>query len=184
MKQRHNLENTMLLPQGYQALKPGFGDLIRSARSSRGIKQAALADDGGISRETLSRIEGGRAPRMRTLDRLLHELNLEISDVAVNGSASKALVFTEGRRGDVLAKIGTDLERRRRADNRRSLRALAAKVGISPPTLSRIERGQSPRSRVFGERAGQDGQDFHDRAVEVANDKLKRYLEGVDFDAL
>lgn len=175
----------MLLPDGYAALELDFGETISEARHERRWKQEALAQAVGISRETLSRIESKhRPPRMRVLLHLLHELELDLSDVAISGPAANKLRFNEGHRGDMLDQIGRDLAARRLMDGRRTLKELGAKVGISPATLSRLERGQVPRSRLLREATGHEAFDFDDRTVEVANEQLDRYISGVDFHSL
>jgi transcriptional regulator with XRE-family HTH domain len=58
-----------------------LGAAVRSARVARGITQAALALDAGLSRATLNRLENGVFPDLglRKVQTLLEKLGMEIS---------------------------------------------------------------------------------------------------------
>lgn len=165
----------MRLPTGYSALRLDLGDLMQAARRRLRMKQEALAHDVGIARETLSRIEGGRAPRPQVLDRLMAALDLDWPEVAVEGEAVSERPFIEGYRGNAFCGFGRELQARRKAQDK-SLRTLSAELGLSPSTLSRLERGQLSRSRVFREREGYAQLDVDDRPFDVAHSKLVTYL--------
>ena len=57
-----------------------FGPLLRSARRERGLDQAGLARRAGTTQTYVSRIERGDvSPSVRTMERLLHALGLELT---------------------------------------------------------------------------------------------------------
>ena len=56
----------------------GFGKTVQTARLERGWSQTQLAEQAGISRPTISRIELGEEPSMRTARRLVNALDLTI----------------------------------------------------------------------------------------------------------
>ena len=56
-----------------------YGDLVRSARSERGLTQAQLAGIAGVEQSNISAIENGRrAPSAETLHRLLFACGFEL----------------------------------------------------------------------------------------------------------
>ena len=167
----------MRLPSGYSNLSGDIGKTIRAARKSLNLKQEALAADVGIRRETLSRIETGKeVPRLQVLDVLLAELGIEWDEIAERGSSScPPLIFQEGRRGDSLVEIGREVRDRRGST---SLRTLGERVGISAAQLSRLERGQVSRSRIFRDHPDDMIFDHEHRRIEIVDSKLKAFLEG------
>lgn len=56
----------------------GFGKTVQAARLERGWSQTQLADQAGVSRPTVSRIELGEEPSMRTARRLMNALDLTV----------------------------------------------------------------------------------------------------------
>lgn len=166
----------MLLPQGYCALKPQLGAILRGARRARRLKQAALAADIGISRETLSRLETGkRLPRPQPLDRLMAILELEWEDVATRGHVVDARIFISGYRGDQLILIGKKLQKVR-LEKGITLVEMAKYLDSSPATLSRLERGQLARSRFFKDNAAYARTEFESRPVVIVHDTLRALL--------
>lgn len=62
------------------------GQRIRKMRDKRGMKQNHLAQEAGISREELSRIERGRvAPTMRTVNSLSDALGVPLGTLLEEG---------------------------------------------------------------------------------------------------
>lgn len=53
-----------------------LGERFRGARLARNLSQAALAEEAGVGRETVVRIEGGGSASFLTLVRLLRTLDL------------------------------------------------------------------------------------------------------------
>jgi len=163
------------LPAGYVALKVDFGTRLKAKRRQQRLKQASVADDIGIARETLSRIEQGRPPRGSILLALLAKLEMDISEVADPDPTNRGLAFTGGARGDDLLAIGhAILEKRRQLHM--SLEEAAKLIGLSAATLSRLERSQSPRSRVLKELPKYAAMDLEDRQVTVHHAKLQEFL--------
>lgn len=110
----------------------GFvADVVRQARLCAGLTQGELADATGLRRETIYRLERGRAAHADTLARigsflgLPHEHFMEALDFSSN-------LFGHPRR--------TPLRDLRRARGL-TLAACAAAAGVSVTTLSRFERG-------------------------------------------
>ena len=124
----------MILPSGYVRLKDNLGLILRRTRIMMRCKQAVVADDAGISRGTLSKIEKGRVPRPQVLDRLIFALELDWANVADTGTGTNFRPFLEGHRGETLVKIGRELQRRRK-ENGKSLDALSTFLGLSASTL-------------------------------------------------
>ena len=166
----------MILPSGYVRLKDNLGLILRRTRIMMRCKQAVVADDAGISRGTLSKIEKGRVPRPQVLDRLMFVLELDWANVADTGTGTKFRPFLEGFRGGKLIEIGRDIQRRRK-DEGKSLNALSALLGLSVSTLSRLERGELPRSRVFQDLAGFESKEFNERPFKIVHPKLAAFLD-------
>ena len=62
-----------------------MGDRVRALRKQAGMTQQQLADDAGIGRVTLVRIENGSySPRFRTLDALAHALNRPLAHLLLD----------------------------------------------------------------------------------------------------
>lgn len=165
----------MILPRGYARLRKDLGDILLAGRRRLRLKQGALAQDLGVSRETLSRIENGRVPRPRVLDELMPILDLDWRDIAIEGRVANSRPFVEGWRGDQLSKIGGAI-RSKRIREGKSLRVLAAELHLSASTLSRLERGHAVMSRVFTEPATHWGIKKEDRPVVVTHPALAAYL--------
>ena len=167
------------LPEGFSHLKPGVGRIVKEQRKARRMKQEALAQDIGITRSTLSRIESGAAlPSPTTLERLIEVFNLEMGDFAVEGRASRrAMVIDDTQRGKQHAAMGQSL-RYSRKDQKLTLAALARLSGVSASQLSRVERGQFFRSGLIG----WDPDTLHlcedDRYMIFLNPVLQKLLEG------
>lgn len=60
----------------------GFGKAVQTARLERGWSQSHLATEAGVSRPTVSRIELGNDPSMRTARKLTAALGLTL-EIAV-----------------------------------------------------------------------------------------------------
>lgn len=120
-------------------------------------------------------IEGGRTPRFQTLDRLLEILDLDWSDVAECGRCENFRPFAEGSRGDFLVKTGRELQSRRKARGM-SLTQLSALLGLSASTLSRLELGELPRSRVFKDIADFKLVPFDERPFDLVHPGLAAFL--------
>lgn len=163
------------MPRGAARLRDDLGTFLKKRRQGKigddcfGT-QDALAARIGVTRQTLSDIERGAAwPGPETLDALLDALELGWEDVAhpepwfgafylgapLDGKRLMAepgrprhRVFMEGALGDQLLAFGRRLRAFRTAKGL-TLTELAARAQISVALLSRIERGQVERSRVF-----------------------------------
>lgn len=62
-----------------------MGDRVCALRKQAGMTQQQLADDAGIGRVTLVRIENGSySPRFRTLDALAHALNRPLAHLLLD----------------------------------------------------------------------------------------------------
>ena len=167
----------MRLPCGYLLLKEQFGTEIRSARKSQRLKQAVLAQSVGISRETLSRIERrNRVPRPQILDAIMRELELDWPQLATTGINANPRPFVDGSRGDQLLALGKELQAKRLSQEK-SLRELSDELGLSISTLSRLERGQLPKSRVFRDIDAYAGVAFESRRVEICHPELALFFE-------
>ncbi|WP_230117354.1 helix-turn-helix transcriptional regulator [Arthrobacter sp. Bi83] len=57
----------------------GFGRAIQAARLDRGWSQEQLAEEAGVSRPTVSRVELGDDPSMRTARKLAKALGLTLN---------------------------------------------------------------------------------------------------------
>lgn len=56
----------------------GFGKSVQAARLERGWSQDELAEKAGVSRPTVSRVELGHEPSMRTARKLATALGLSV----------------------------------------------------------------------------------------------------------
>lgn len=56
----------------------GFGEAVQAARLERGWSQSELAEHAGVSRPTVSRVELGDDPSMRTARKLTAALGLAV----------------------------------------------------------------------------------------------------------
>src|SRR5262249_49406819 len=77
---------------------PVLGDWVRTARTSQGISQRALADRSGLSRSYLCDIERGRGaqPSVATLDKLANALGASRADLL----RIAGILESSGRLGD------------------------------------------------------------------------------------
>lgn len=158
MQQRHNFvevrvarrdQSRMRLPVGYSHLRQDLGAILAKERKSRRLKQEAFADDLGIRRETLSRIETGRVwPLPETLDRFLRLFEWDWDKVAEKGRAKASRRFDGSWHGERIKAFGEAVRAARRA-RRLSLRAVSEKSALSPAQISRLERGELGRSRII-----------------------------------
>jgi transcriptional regulator with XRE-family HTH domain len=81
-----------LLPQ------PAFGERLKRLRQQRGMKQADLADDRGLSASYVSRIEsGGRAATPHVAQLLAQRLGVEITAFTGNREAELARLLADGQ---------------------------------------------------------------------------------------
>jgi len=68
-------------------------------RAFHGLSQEALAEDSGVARITIARIERGSDPHVSTALRLAHALGVAVEDVWTwDGEPSAALLAVERRR--------------------------------------------------------------------------------------
>lgn len=161
----------------HAALRSELGEVVRDARKRMRIKQQALADDVGIRREALSRIEGGKhMPRSRVLDKLIRQLGIEWAPVLDKLYAmTPARVSEDGTRGQALKRLGNDIYRCRQAKQLR-LRTLAKRLRISAAQLSRIERGQVLHSRIFRDHPDDLGHSRADRRIQIVDCRVSAFI--------
>lgn len=68
-------------PYGFSGYQPRLKFILTCRRKKLGIKQQTLANDIGITRQTLSAIENGHAwPHWETMDKLAEQLKLQLGD--------------------------------------------------------------------------------------------------------
>ena len=164
----------MRLPRGYVSLRPDLGRVLGERRRAR-AKQQTVADQVRVARETLSRIEAGRAsPRPDTLERLMLALDLDWDAVAVRGEATaRARVFHDTFRGGQCQMLGRSV----RVGRERlglSLRFVAGRCSLSASQLSRLERGEVVAGRAFKDVVGDGRLPHADRRVLLADPFLER----------
>lgn len=71
-------------------LQAAFGESVRSARARTGLTQLALAEQTGISRVDISRIENGQINvTLRTMSRLAAAFNVPVSQMLNLAEAEK-----------------------------------------------------------------------------------------------
>jgi transcriptional regulator with XRE-family HTH domain len=156
------------LPEGFAAFRDDFGAIVRAKRTGERRTQQALADAIGITRETLSRIENGAWPLPDTLEGLMRELEIDWPDFAIRGPSERpAKRFDGSSRGEDRYSMGRSLRRGREAEGL-SLRNLAERCGCSAAQLSRLERGESTRSKLL--------EDDPDDAELPANHRRYRFV--------
>ncbi len=145
----------MRLPAGYRCLRDDLGAIIRAyRRGEKGmgepIPPKVFANDIGISRGALSRIENERAwPRPETLSRIMDAFEIDWPVVAERGEnpgphPRTPNTWQEGQQASLCAAL-----RQERRELGWTLAELARRSGLSASQLSRIERGQIARSAVF-----------------------------------
>lgn len=146
---------TRLFP-GLVALHGDLGDRLRQARKGPkgqhfGHKQEMLAHAVGISRSTLSRIEKGHVvPRMDTLERLMAALDITNDVVGEPGLTGAGQLMSPRSIKDAKdADLGARLREQRRLLRLSIAEVAVAAGGLSAAQLSRVERGQSRRSRLI-----------------------------------
>lgn len=176
---------TRLLP-GLVALHGDLGDRLREARNGPkgegiGHKQEMLAHAAGISRSTLSRIEKGHVrPRMDTLERLMAALditNVVVGEPGLVGAGQ--LMSPRSIRDAKDADLGARLREQRRL-LRLSIAEVAAAAGcVSAAQLSRVERGQSRRSRLIAWCTGDPDLRGDDRPRIFVNPVLDELVHGI-----
>ena len=196
-------------PYGYSGYRPRLKCILTCRRKKLGIKQQTLANDIGITRQTLSAIENGHAwPHWETMDKLAEQLNLQLGDFLKRCEPSQTPRFkndddedAEQRRSDLNAALraGRRLENLSLEQVAKKCQLLAdkyrlmaehyyllaeqnevlakryqrlakkcARLGrkrlLSVAQLSRIERDEVTRSRVYQSKKG---------SVEFAHPVLK-----------
>ncbi len=62
----------------------GFGKSVQAARLEKGWSQEKLAEKAGVSRPTVSRVELGEEPSMRTARKLATALGLSVGIIEAN----------------------------------------------------------------------------------------------------
>lgn len=137
------------LPDGFAAFRSDFGEIIRAKRIDECLTQQALADAIGVTRETISRIENGAWPLPDTLDGLMRHLEVDWGEFATKGRSDRSSKRFDGSsRGEDRFRMGQAL-RRGRLSQGLSLRHVAKTCGVSAAQLSRLERGESGRSKLL-----------------------------------
>lgn len=156
-------------------LSDNFHEVIRNARKQRRLTQARLSEKAGVSRKTIGRLESGRHPALETLERVNEHLGLTLKDLAENYESLN--IAAESDRSEQIFDIGQGIRDRRR-QLKISLKTLSQETGLSEPTLSRLERGRSLRSRVFKDNPEYADLPFEDRLVLVDHPYLRDFLKG------
>ncbi|MFK3889775.1 helix-turn-helix domain-containing protein [Sphingomonas sp. NPDC079357] len=137
------------LPEGFAAFRDDFGEIIRKKRVSEGWSQQTLADLVGVTRETISRMENGAWPLPDTLYGLMRHLEIDWGDFAVPGVSERPPKRFDGSpRGEDRFHMGQAL-RKARLSKGWTLQCLAGRCGMSAAQLSRLERGESSRSKFL-----------------------------------
>jgi transcriptional regulator with XRE-family HTH domain len=169
------------LPLGFAGFRPDLGEILRRRRRNQVVKQQALADAVGITRESLSRIESGRSwPLPDTLDGLMRELDLDWHQLAIVGVTDRATRAFDGTwRGDLRLQLGRAVREARRLEKLK-LRELALRCCVSVAQLSRIERGEAPRSRVYEDHPDDADQPKEYRRLGFRDPELRRLSMLID----
>ena len=136
----------MRLPEGFARLSDDIGKRLREIRLASDdygkMTMQEFADEIGISRETLSRVESGvRFPTYSTLEAIMGALNIEWHHIAYRGTGQRKQI---PEYPEVCADVGNALRAGRKSEGL-TLRDAEALTGISSSQLSRIERGQFER---------------------------------------
>lgn len=123
-----------------------LGRALGALRTARGLKQVEVAKAAGIAPETLNRIEAGRTPSYKTLQRVCEAIGVSITDVE---EAAAAFSDRSPPRQDQGATPAPDAPATR-ADIARleaELRALREAVEGLTERLPRVDDGSGPRRR-------------------------------------
>ncbi|QYE35598.1 helix-turn-helix domain-containing protein [Polymorphobacter sp. PAMC 29334] len=163
------------LPSGYAQLRPDLGAFLRRERKEHELKQQSVADDIGLSRENLSRIECGHSwPGYDTLLGLMMIFSLDWPQIAVEGNTDRVpRPFQDSRRALSRLRLGSCLREGRQSEGL-SLKGLAERCGMSAAQLSRIERGEASRSRAFEDDPADAGWPKDDRCERFVHLELRR----------
>jgi transcriptional regulator with XRE-family HTH domain len=169
----------MRLPEGFSHLCADLGHRTGVRGVVDPISQHKLACSVGISRVGLSRIENGHTlPQGSTLDRIMEELELDWSQVAIAGDSGRpALLFDGSLQGTKIYQLCQSLRLERKALGW-SLAELSRRSGVSAAQLSRIERAQGGRSGVLTWHPHDLGKVPEDRRVVFGNPILADLAAG------
>lgn len=131
-------------------LPSDLGARVLAARRAAGLSRRHAAARAFIDYRTLARIERGpQLPSMTTLLAIARGLNVDLVDLAPAWRADQDEIEESG-----LHSPGPALRRIRKARGV-SLTSAAVAAGVSPSTLSRLERGLTAPARItaMGDRA-------------------------------
>lgn len=172
----HFDEIIMRSPSSSADLRSKLGEVVRAARKAKRIKQQSLADDVGLRRESINRIEKGKQmPRPRELAKLVRKLGIEWNEVLDDLYALRPARLDEGTRGRALERLGNDIYERRTAE-RLSLRMLGRRLRISASQLSRIEGNQLSYSRIFRDHPDDLGRPSEDRRIQITDRRVRAFI--------
>lgn len=163
-------------PSGYSGYRPDLGAVLKIERKKLAHnKQQTMADMVGISRQSLSAIENGHAwPRPDTMEKLSHELNLNLAAFLMCGTTARKPRFSDDSpRADQRHELGRALRNGRELE-KLSLQAVAQRSGMSAAQLSRIERGEATRSRAYMDHADDMAMPVEFRRVQLRDPELWR----------
>lgn len=137
-------------PRRYAGFRLDLGAVLKARRKALRIKQQTLADAIGIQRSSLSAIENDHVwPLPDTLEGLMRELDLDWSTVLEGGlTKPPAQQVDTADYADDRLDLGGALRSGRRKEGS-TLRQVAERCGLSAAQLSRLERGEATRSRVY-----------------------------------
>jgi transcriptional regulator with XRE-family HTH domain len=163
------------LPKGFVGYRPDLGEFIRNERRARLWKQSAFAEEIGIRRGSLSRIERGHAlPMPDTIDAIIRAFDLDWADVALKGQALTSRKDYDGTfRHAELLDIGSAIRRGRRRLGLK-LHQVTTQTILSAAQLSRLERGALGNSRVVAEFAEDHLADRRDRRLFLTDPYLSK----------
>ena len=118
---------------------PSVGTLLKRYRRAAGLTQEALAEQAGISADTVSELERGvnLRPRTDTLDRLADALGLAPTERAQLQAAARGLARRSGWRSSNAARIAgpcsaAGMKSRRRQAMISEVRPRAFNCGTAP----------------------------------------------------
>jgi len=174
----------MRLPAGFCRLRTELGAIIRAYRRGEAgtggpVAPKVFAAQVAIGRVALSRIENGRAwPRPETLERMMAVFEIDWPQVAEAGpNPGPHPVTPNTYQEQQQAELCEDLRWGRRRLGW-TLADLGRRSGISASQLSRIERGQVPRSLVFTWHPEDEGFVREDRRIVFAHPLLADVAAG------